>query len=380
MRKLLTATKVEALFRKPDSTMSADGSGLYFRKRKNSASWVIRRTRNKVSSFTTIGRYPEISLAEARSKLAKFGSDAVLEKTVGDLLDDWYEQNEAVWRRPEQMAGYIRRITEDDPQLVSTNIHLVELVQVRNSLKAYARKRGNVAGNRLMEILKQVFRHAVQSGYLRHSPITDLTRKVVGGAESPRNRVLTDAEIRQVWQADSHCALLRFLLLTGQRIRETQLARWEDVDGSRWFIPAANNKAGRDHWVALSRQSVNLLSTLGYGHGKIFGSVSATAVQAYLRRRCLRHRIGANNREQRHQGAFTPHDLRRTFATRLNDLEVGPHVVEKILNHQLTGVMAVYNHADYATERATAMQRWADQLEQIIGAVAEGPGGNPAQP
>lgn len=366
MRQILSAAKVEALFRKTESVTSADGGGLYFRKRKNSASWIIRRTRNKVASFTTIGRYPEISLAAARKALTKFESDFVEDMTVADLLDDWFDQNHSAWRRPEQMAGYICRLTADDPRLVAKNIHLVDLVTVRKSLKKYASKHGNVAANRLMEVLKQVFRHAVQVGYLRYSPIADLTRKVVGGVETARQRVLTDEEIRLIWRASRHTDLFRFLLLTGQRIRETQIARWEDISDDQWFIPATNNKSGRDHRVALSHQSKHLLDSLGHGHGKIFGSVSPTAVQAYLRRWCERHKIGGTNQEQRHHGAFSPHDLRRTFATRLNELKVGPHIVEKILNHKLSGVMAVYNQADYDEERAVAMQLWADELEHIV--------------
>ncbi len=367
MRRLLTATKVEALYRKPESSMSADGGGLYFRKRKNSASWVIRRSRNKVASFKTIARYPDLSLSEARQVLKRFATHSIEDKTVADILDDWYDQNRTVWRRPEQMEGYIRRLSDHDPQLVAADIRRVDLVTVRDSLKAYAQSHGNTAANRLMEILKQVFRHAVQVGYLRYSPITDLTRRVVGGVESPRERVLTNEEIQQIWGVDRHTALFRFLLLTGQRIRETQIAYWEDVDEDRWFIPAANNKSARDHWVALSRQSTELLESLERRRGRIFGGVSPTAVQAYLRRWCTKHKIGQNNREKRHLGAFTPHDLRRTFATRLNDLQVGPHIVERILNHRLSGVMAVYNHADYEQERTCAMQLWADELDRIIG-------------
>lgn len=366
MRQILTASKVEALFRKPEISMTADGGGLYFRKRNSSASWVIRRSRNKIVSFTTIGRYPEVSLAEARQVLQRFGVDSVEDKTVADLLQDWFDQNQAAWRRPEQMEGYIRRLTADDPRLVAMNIHLVDLVTVRNSLKKYARDHGNVAANRLMEILKQVFRHAVQIGYLKYSPIGDLTRKVVGGVESARGRVLTDAEIRMLWGTERHTKLLRFLLLTGQRIRESQIARWDDIDGDRWFIPAANNKSARDHWVALSRQSLDILDSLSSKKGKVFGSVSPTAVQAYLRRWCLRNKIGDGNLEQRHQGSFAPHDLRRTFSTRLNELKIGPHIVEKILNHKLSGVMAVYNQANYEDERVAAMQLWADELDRIV--------------
>ena len=264
------------------------------------------------------------------------------------------------------MAGYVRRIAEDDPRLVASRIQTVDLIRVRRSLKNYARKHGNVAANRLMEILKQVFRHAVQIGYLRYSPIADLTRKVVGGVETPRERVLTDSELRLVWDTDRHTELIRFLLLTGQRIRETQLAHWGDLDGNQWFIPAANNKSGRDHWVAMSSQAVELLDSLDMRRGRIFGRVSPTAVQAYLRRWCERNKIGKNCRETKHQGLFTPHDLRRTFATRLNELQIGPHIVEKILNHRLTGVMAVYNHAEYREERESAMQIWADELERIV--------------
>jgi integrase len=366
VRQILTASKVEALFRKSEISMTADGGGLYFRKRNRSASWVIRRSRNKVVSFTTIGRYPEVSLAEARQVLQRFGTDSVEDKTVADLLQDWFDQNHAVWRRPEQMEGYIHRLTTDDPRLVAMNIHLVDLVTVRKSLKKYARDHGNVAANRLMEILKQVFKHAVQIGYLQYSPIADLTRKVVGGVEAARQRVLTNAEIRLLWNTDRHTELFRFLLLTGQRIRETQIARWIDIDGDRWFIPAANNKSSRDHWVALSSQSQDLLGSLGPRRGRVFDSVSPTAVQAYLRRWCERNKIGENNHKQIHQGFFTPHDLRRTFSTRLNELKIGPHIVEKILNHRMAGVMAVYNQADYEEERIAAMQMWADELDRIV--------------
>ena len=265
------------------------------------------------------------------------------------------------------MEGYVRRLTKQDPLLVASKIQAVDLLAVRKTLKKYAVNHGNIAANRLMEILKQVFRHAVQTGYLRYSPISDLTRKVIGGVETPRDRVLTDAEIRLLWRCDRHKPLFRFLLLTGQRIRETQIARWEDFDSDRWFIPANNNKSARDHWVPLSTQSIELLNAVRpeFEHGKVFGSVSPTAVQSYLRRWCERNRIGEANRESKHKGRFTPHDLRRTFATRLNDLQVGPHVVEKLLNHRMSGVMAVYNHAEYEQERIGAMQTWADELLRI---------------
>jgi len=118
--------------------------------------------------------------------------------------------------------------------------------------------------------------------------------------------------------------------------------------------------------VLLAHQSLALLQSQRPKRGRIFNTASPTAVQAYLHRWCERQSVGQDNQEQFHKGYFTPHDLRRTFATRLNELKVGPHIVEKILNHRLSGVMAVYNQTDYFEERAIAMQLWADRLDRIV--------------
>ena len=62
---------------------------------------------------------------------------------------------------------------------------------------------------------------------------------------------------------------------------------------------------------------------------------------------------------------FTPHDLRRTFASRLSDLGVMPHVIEKMLNHKMEGVMAVYNRAEYWSERVEAQKVWDRKLREL---------------
>jgi len=60
-----------------------------------------------------------------------------------------------------------------------------------------------------------------------------------------------------------------------------------------------------------------------------------------------------------------------------------PHITEKILNHTMQGVMAVYNRADYEAERREAMQRWADEIDRILGQSAplnEAPGATQERP
>ena len=63
---------------------------------------------------------------------------------------------------------------------------------------------------------------------------------------------------------------------------------------------------------------------------------------------------------------WVPHDLRRTFTTQLNEARVGPHIVEKLLNHKVTGILAVYNHAEYWEEQCQAVEIWSNLLKNTI--------------
>ncbi|MDZ7754455.1 MAG: tyrosine-type recombinase/integrase [Gammaproteobacteria bacterium] len=86
--------------------------------------------------------------------------------------------------------------------------------------------------------------------------------------------------------------------------------------------------------------------------------MSPTATQAWLRRWCAKHGIDP---------AFTPHDARRTFSTRLNDAGVEPYVVEKCLNHRMNGVMAVYNRAAYREQRIEAYRTMERLVMEVVG-------------
>jgi integrase len=240
--------------------------------------------------------------------------------TLKELLEEWHADMVLKrYRRPAEVAAYFARM---EPAVLSTKLSDLERVNIRHSLRRYADQRGPVGANRLLSILKTALRFTRDAGYIEASPIDGLSPVLVGGREQARHRVLTDAETRRLWNAESqHVPLLRFLLLTGQRIGEAQRAIWEHVQGDRWIIPADHAKNGREHWVAISRQALRLLETRrSVSRELIFGTATDTGVQAWLRRWCDREKIDP---------AFTPQDLRRTFATRLNTLGVMPHVVEK---------------------------------------------------
>jgi len=370
---MLSDLRIRSLKSIPHDRWISDGNKLYLRVRATGArSWVLRR-RKEDGGNLTLGTWPRMSLAQARVKAGSFTGKVVHDLTLGELLDEWYaDMVLKKYRRPREVAAYFDRI---ESGLKATKLRDLERVNIRHALRRYAEKRGPVGANRLLSILKTALRFAVDAGYLEISPLERLSSELVGGVETSRDRVLTDAELRKLWPASSqHTALLRFLLLTGQRIGEAQRATWSQVHGDRWHIPKEHSKNHRAHWVALSRQSRALLRGQDESRELIFGTATDTGVQAWLRRWCEREQISP---------AFRPHDLRRTAATRLNSLGVLPHVVEKILNHTMQGVMAVYNRADYEVERIEAMQRWAEELDRILGQSAplsEAPGARQERP
>jgi integrase len=63
---------------------------------------------------------------------------------------------------------------------------------------------------------------------------------------------------------------------------------------------------------------------------------------------------------------FSTHDLRRTVATRLADLGIQPHVIERILNHAAAGVAGVYNRSEYLPERKKALNAWGARIRGML--------------
>ena len=133
---------------------------------------------------------------------------------------------------------------------------------------------------------------------------------------------------------------------------EAQAAEHTHLHGDRLAI--FENKSDRPHWVHLPKLALDLLADHA---GHLFEQRSPTAIQSRLKR------AGTG---------WTPHDLRRTFATKLSGLKVDglnvapPHVVEKMLNHSLGGVMAIYNRHGYEAERVAAAEAWAVEVERIV--------------
>ena len=217
--------------------------------------------------------------------------------------------------------------------------------------------------------LRRMCSWAVERGLVEANPCDKVRAP---SAETSRDRVLTDDEIRAAWAAFEGVGwpfgpLTQLLLLTGARLREVGEARWSEIDlaAKTWTIPKERAKNG-------ARRSPSLRDGLA-GFGRIAPDRSRTlAGGLYFQGKWpFRHigflaRKGSLRQGDSGDGGapmphWTMHDLRRTGASGMAGLGIAPHVVEAVLNHKggsIKGVAAVYNRYSYATEKRAALDAW----------------------
>ena len=163
----------------------------------------------------------------------------------------------------------------------------------------------------------------------------------------------------------------RLILLTGDRRGEWARARWDwlDAERTRLEIPASEYKTGKPQVVPLSAQARAILAALPRGGAGPFlfsSDGGARPVSGFSKAKARLDRAIA----QRLGHPLPPwvvHDLRRSMATHMERIGVAPHVIEVCLGHVLKGVAGTYRQYGYLPEKATALQRWADELMAASG-------------
>jgi integrase len=320
---------IKLIKQRPTDFMVGCGSSLWLRVRTTGRkTFIVRRKQGSKTKIITLGDWPTLSLKDA-TRLAVTAKTPG-EATVNDLLQQYHDAVISGHARPKQFATYKSRI-----RLAIGNMKVTEVTAKRLS-ELISESRGTPrSADSLRSHLKAMFSLAIELGWRTDNPASVIGARVTGYKYEPITRVLTHEEIRQLWSWEgNNAALLRFLLLTGLRISEGQRGR---ADGALWRIDKTKN--GKPHWVYLT-------DTAKVQTSKPF-DVSPTAVQAWVKRR---------------SPGWTPHDLRRTFATLAMDNGVLPHVVEKCLNHSLEGMLRVYAHAEMTDERIAA----AKTVERVV--------------
>lgn len=205
--------------------------------------------------------------------------------------------------------------------------------------------------------------------------------------ESSRDRVLSDDEVRWLWQA---CDALghpwgpftKALLLTGQRLGEVAGMRDSEITGTTWHLVADRTKNGRAHDVPLcdAVRAVLAEAMRIEGSALVFTTTGETPISGFYKgRQHVDEKMEEIAAEERGEPVEIPrwtfHDLRRTAATGMARLGIAVRVTEAVLNHVSGtggGIVAVYQRHDYADEKRAALEAWA----RFVASVVEGNAGN----
>jgi integrase len=224
-----------------------------------------------------------------------------------------------------------------------------------------------ILANRTAAVLSVFFRWCLARDIIETSPCAGIRRPA---PEVTRDRILSDDEVRDLWGVcdvlgDRIGPFVKVLLLTGQRRSEVAGMRLSEIEGDIWTLPAERVKNKRLHSVPLSAQVLKIIEAMELVGDHIFTDNPRKRIDGDFSR--WKRKIDVLMKPTPH---WTFHDLRRTVASGMAKLGIEIPVIEKCLNHAggvFAGIVGTYQRHEYASEKRTALQRWADHVDQIVG-------------
>jgi integrase len=385
----ITDAKIKGLKPRTKRYMETDGNGLSLDVLPSGKmSWLYRYWFNGKQERVTLGKYPAVSLKEAREKrdklatAAREGNSPAAERklarmglasnpTVREFGERYFaEQAVRNWKDPKPIRRYLD--TEILPTLGEKSLKDVTALDVQ-ALVYRKRDNGRIAAAiQLRMVLKQIFDYAIETRLLTLNPAAMVATRYIGKARK-RSRVLTPSEIRlylrTIYQSNMRRQFklaLHIILLTLSRKSELLLARWEHVnfEAGEWLVPAENAKTGKPHMVYLSTQVAEMfreLKTLA-GPSQLVLPGRGSLIRPFAKNALNKALEGLTF----DMDPVTIHDLRRTAATQLTEHGFNKDVIEKALNHEHEGIRAVYILAEFAEPRKKMLQWWGDYVDGIV--------------
>lgn len=354
----LTDLSVKAL--KPSETnvtyWSTATPGFGIRVGKKSRTWTVMRgrTRERVS----IGRYPDLSLADAKKEALRLLSEErtgpkPVEKTFkearGEFLTEHYRGNTSRW--PALVKLMLERSFKKIEHEQLTDISDSDIAQALKKLVHTPSQQLHV-----YRAARTFFAWCTRPPrrYLTHSPMADYAPP---GRDRKGTRVLTDDELRAVWNACGNGSrlVLRLLILWGTRNEETTslMRDWRVKDVLT--IPGASTKNGRDHAIPILPLADEILSKRPDAGEFYFPGRYSNAEP--LRAGSL-NRLKEEVQKETGTSGWTLRDIRRTFRSNMARLKVPRDVCEVLINHAPSVLDEIYDRYDRLTEKREALAKY----------------------
>ena len=350
--------------------------------------WHYRYSLNGKQERLVIGRYPDLSLKEARqvrdesaSLVAKGISPKQNKNKVTSILfSDYGERylNEVIKKERKDPYNMILCLNNDIyPMMGSIPLDQVSIEDIRRTIWRKKEQGYDAAANQVRGLLKRMFDYAMTLGLVPFNPVLAIPSRHIHKAK-PRDRYLSTNEIRTYYTTLLNSRIYRprklgllLSLLTLVRKSELLKAKWEYIDFDKriWLIPETKADSATGH----SREMVVYMSDQVIEIFKELKTIAGDEPYVFVGRQSGTHiSHNAFNTAQKAALAltdlppFTVHDLRRTASTHLNEQGFHSDAIEACLNHTMRGVRGVYNKAKYEKERIDIMEKWSNYIFSVI--------------
>jgi integrase len=314
-----------------------------------------RQAAKKLLAKVALGEDPQATRIERRAKDRQ---------TTRAVVDEYLAVKQCAPNTRREITRYLT-----DPAYFGT-LHRVPLDKVTrrdvaSALVAIGRERGTTTAAVARGVLSAFFTWSMQMGLgPEGNPVAGTMRHEI----EARDRVLDDDELAKIWKAcgdNDFGRIVQLLILTGGRRSEVGGMAWSELEleAGTWTIPKERSKNGHAHTLPLMPAMLELIRAVRRrtDRDQLFGERHAGGFSQWsLAKQRLDERLGI--------AEWRLHDLRRTAASRLGDLGVQPHVVERILNHQSghrAGVAGTYNRSNYTNEVRAALGLWANHVNAL---------------
>lgn len=392
----LTNTQVEKAKPKDKDYSLSDGKGLFLSiTTKNSKLWRFNYSKpfTKKRTEISLGKYPEISLAQARKI-----RDEYIELLAKNIDPKTYRQNvidEEISKRENTLKAVAekwreKKSLEVQPKTMEKNWarlenHLfnkignmaVSEITPQMAIKALEPLKERGVGDtlhRVIRLLNEVLNFAVNMGVIEFNKCVNISANF--STHTAENNPTIRPELLPEFLSDLDDSnssiqvkiLIKWQLLTMVRPKEAVSAEWAEIDFDKktWAIPAEKMKGGkRSHIVPLSHQAIALLekikSITGYDRF-VFqsGKNPNKSMNPQTANRAIKLLVGG-----KYQNRLTAHGLRSIASTYLNEQLINYDVIEACLSHIIADqTRKAYNRSDYFEQRIEIMQLWGDYVEQ----------------
>lgn len=329
-----------------------------------------------------LGNYPHVKLADAREKYneaynkVKNGIDpshVVVEPTAesftfnhfSKLYLEWSEQHHT------QALYKINKYSLENDVLPYWGDREITDIKRRDAITLLERVAARAPGqvSNVQRAARGVFQHAIDREFIDSNPLLRLTKVLPALKYVPKDRALSDDEIKQIWHSlPTH---LKLILVTAQRPGEVAGLHTREIQVGVnkpmcltcrrcgwWTIPAERAKNGKEHMVYLTQTALALIGELD---GYVFPSPKADKP---IERMALSRHVNRNNYFDLPK--WTPHDLRRTARTHMAKIGIVDEHAEAVLAHSKQGIKKVYNKYEYQKEKKAALLKWEAELLKLL--------------